>query len=351
MGTSYTQSKNLKDRRVIKLLALKDGRLSAVFEDEIEIYSKNNLELEISIEGKENLKNLTQLNNGNLIISFHDKIKFNDIIKMTKIISLKEKSYNIEQELENEFYSEKILEKDDCLYSFEQNSFHYEQGEIKSCINIYKKFIDNNKYKKIAPINNFNKLQNQNWSWFIDACFINNNEVMLVLSNGIKFLNINNPDYSNEITNYHNEHQVHFGSLGSQTSGDFICNLNNNSYLIGGDNKFYIVDAVRYNINLIIQLEEENKIIKEIKKDFNNQILVIMDNKYRSMKDRYRKYDYFCVYKYESDKLEKISELKEENKYIDLFEILNDNQVVFLMHLYISYFSYERNTYLNILSY
>lgn len=145
MGTSYTQSKNLKDRRVIKLLALKDGRLSAVFEDEIEIYSKNNLELEISIEGKENLKNLTQLKNGNLIISFHDKIKFNDIIKMTKIISLKEKSYNIEQELENEFYSEKILEKDDCLYSFEQNSFHYEQGEIKSCINIYKKFIDNNK--------------------------------------------------------------------------------------------------------------------------------------------------------------------------------------------------------------
>ena len=62
MGTSYTKSKNLKDRRVIKLLALKDGRLSAVFEDEIEIYSKNNLELEISIEGKENLKNLTQLN-------------------------------------------------------------------------------------------------------------------------------------------------------------------------------------------------------------------------------------------------------------------------------------------------
>ena len=144
---------------------------------------------------------------------------------------------------------------------------------------------------------------------------------MLVLSNGIKFLNINNPNYSNEITNYHNEQQVHFGSLGSQTSGDFICNLNNNSYLIGGDNKFYIVDTVRYNINLIIQLEEENKIIKEIKKDFNNQILVIMDNKYRSMKDRYRKYDYFCVYKYESDKLEKISELKEENKYIDLFEI------------------------------
>ena len=123
MGTSYTKSKNLKDRRVIKLLALKDGRLSAVFEDEIEIYSKNNLELEISIEGKENLKNLTQLNNGNLIISFHDKIKFNDIIKMTKIISLKEKSYNIEQELENEFYSEKILEKDDCLYSFDKTVF------------------------------------------------------------------------------------------------------------------------------------------------------------------------------------------------------------------------------------
>ena len=81
------------------------------------------------------------------------------------------------------------------------------------------------------------------------------------------------------------------------------------------------------------------------------KILVIMDNKYRSMKDKYRKYDYFCVYKYESDKLEKISELKEENKYIDLFEILDDNQVVFLMHLYISYFSYERNTYLNFLSY
>ena len=349
MGTSYIQSKNLQDRKVIQLLTLKDGRLSAVFENEIEIYSKNNLETEILIEGGKNFKNLTQLNNGNLIISFRYNIKLNKI-KMTKIISLKDNSYNIEQELENELYSEKILEKDDYLYSFEQDSIYHEQRDINGCINIYKKFIDN-KYRKIASINNFNKLQNQNWSWFIDACFINNNEIMIVLCNGIKFLNINNSNCSNEITNYHNERQVHLATLSEQTSGDFICKLNNNLYLIAGDNKFYIVDALKYNINSIIQLEEEDKIIKGIKKDFKNQILVLMDNNYRDMKDIYKKYDYFCVYKYESEKLEKISELQEGNKLIDSFEILDNNQVVFLMHLYASYFGYQRNTYLNISSY
>ena len=127
MGTSYLQSKNLNKRKVIKLLTLKDGRLSAVFDDSIEIYSLNNFNVELLIDGGTNLRNLTQLNNDKLIISsyYSERNKPNKvaIIAITKIISLDNNSYSIVQTLKNDYTSEKILEKDNLLFSFEQNIF------------------------------------------------------------------------------------------------------------------------------------------------------------------------------------------------------------------------------------
>ena len=144
MGTSYLQSKNLNKRKVIKLLTLKDGRLSAVFDDSIEIYSLNNFNVELLIDGGTNLRNLTQLNNDKLIISsyYSERNKPNKvaIIAITKIISLDNNSYSIVQTLKNDYTSEKILEKDNLLFSFEQNIlFDIEQTRGKSCINIYEK--------------------------------------------------------------------------------------------------------------------------------------------------------------------------------------------------------------------
>ena len=351
MGTSYIHSKNFNKRNIIKLLALKDGRLSAVFIDSIEIYSSNNFELELLIEeGGKYLKNFMQLNNGYLILSSYG---YKDKKKISKIISLNNNTYNVEQTFENDYYSEKILEKENLLYSFEQNLLEYTTFYEceKNCINIYQKSNDN-KYIKISKIDNFTSIQNQQGSKFIDSCFINNNEIMIVLISGIKFLNLNNSQWSNEITDYQNNYHSDYSRRGNgQTSESFICKLNNNLYLIVGDNKFYIVDVIRHEINSIIKLEEGNKIIKSIKKDNKNNILVLMDNKYISMKDYYAVLDYFCIYKFENNRLEKIAENKERNKFIKSFEIMDDNKVAFSMSLYDSFFGYEKSNYINVMNY
>ena len=299
MGTSYLQSKNLNKRKVIKLLTLKDGRLSAVFDDSIEIYSLNNFNVELLIDGGTNLRNLTQLNNDKLIISsyYSERNKPNKvaIIAITKIISLDNNSYSIVQTLKNDYTSEKILEKDNLLFSFEQNIlFDIEQTCGKSCINIYEK--SNNEYTKTKTKKDFIKIGDNNWCLFVDACFINNNEIMVVLINRIQFLDIINMEWTHEITNYYNNRQAGRATRYEQSSQDLICNLNDNLYLIGGDNKFYIIDVIRHEIQSIINLENEKIIIKNIKKDLNNKIYVLMDNNYQYMKDYYTAYDYFCVY-------------------------------------------------------
>lgn len=350
MGTSYLQSKNLNNRGVIKLLALNDGRLSALFEDSIEIYSLNNLDVELVIEGGKNLKNLAQLSDGKLIISsfYSERDNLNhqiNKVKSTKIISLENNSFSIVKTFQNDYFSEKILEKENFLFSFEQDVFSSGPTRGKSCINIFEK----TNYTKTTKINNFITIGNNDYCWFIDACFVNNNEIMVVLFKGIKFLEIKDMNWTHEITNYYNYRQAFQASLGRQTSEDLICKLNDNLYLIGGDNKFYIIDVISHKIHSIINLEANNTIIKLIKKDLRNNIYVLMDNNYHHMKDRYIPYDYFCVYKYENNRLEKISEMKEKNKKISLFEKLNNNQIAFVMFLYDSFFGYDRSTYIKII--
>ena len=192
MGTSYIHSKNLNKRKIIKLLALKDGRLSAVFEDSLEIYSLNNFELDILIEeGGKYLRNFMQLSNGNLILSSYG---YRDKKKISKIIKLNYLTYNVEQSFENDYYSEKSLEKENLLYSFEQNYLEYNNYNERenNCINIYQKSNDN-KYIKLSKIDNLTTIQNQRGTIFLDSCFINNNdEIIIVLISGIKFLNLNN---------------------------------------------------------------------------------------------------------------------------------------------------------------
>ena len=156
-------------------------------------------------------------------------------------------------------------------------------------------------------------------------------------------------EWTHEITNYYNNRQAGQATRYEQSSQDLICNLNYNLYLIGGDNKFYIIDVIRHEIQSIINLENEKIIIKNIKKDLNNKIYVLMDNNYQYMKDYYTAYDYFCVYTYGNNRLEKISEMKEKNKKITLFEKLSNNQVAFVMSLYDSFFGYDRSTYIKIL--
>ena len=69
------------------------------------------------------------------------------------------------------------------------------------------------------------------------------------------------------------------------------------------------------------------------------------------MKDYFAVLDYFCIYKYENNRLEKISENKERSKFIHFFEIMDDNKVAFSMSLYNSFFSYEKSNYINIINY
>ena len=74
-------------------------------------------------------------------------------------------------------------------------------------------------------------------------------------------------------------------------------------YVINGnfyDNDSFRKKFTRYmNINEAWRkLEEGKKIIRSIKKDNKNNILVLMDNQYLFYKDYYAVLDYFCIYKY-----------------------------------------------------
>ena len=110
MGTYYTKSKNLDKRKIIKLLTLKDGRLSALFYCSIEIYSKEKLDTILIIDYPfQKLEAFIQLNNGNLVICHGLAID---------IICLTDNSYHIEQTNNINNISLKIIENKNHLFSF-----------------------------------------------------------------------------------------------------------------------------------------------------------------------------------------------------------------------------------------
>ena len=110
MVTYNTKSRNLGKRKIIKLLTLKDGRLSALFYCSIEIYSKEKIDTNIIIDYPfQKLEAFIQLNNGNLLICHGLAID---------IICLTDNSYHIEQTNNINNISLKIIENKNHLFSF-----------------------------------------------------------------------------------------------------------------------------------------------------------------------------------------------------------------------------------------
>ena len=223
MGAYYTKSKYVNNRKVKKLLTLKDGRLSALFNNSIEIYSKEKLDTVLIINSQNNskLETFIQLNNGNLVVCSDITID---------IIYLENNTYHIEQTITINKVSFKILESKNNLFSFDSDK-----------ITIYEKPQDEYYVKTI--IKNYEITKYGNF-WFVDACYIDNKEIMVVLGGGIKFLSIKNSKWIKEINNYYN----------FNTNREIICKLNKNLYLVCGNNKFFIVDILKHEINSVINL-------------------------------------------------------------------------------------------------
>ena len=107
---------------------------------------------------------------------------------------------------------------------------------------------------------------------------------------GIKFLTLKNNKWIKEINNYYNFNK------NSETIGK----LNKNLYLVCGNNKFFIVDILKHEINSVINLEYKKINIISIQKGFNsNDILVLIDNNWRNSKNiEDNVYEYLMGYKF-----------------------------------------------------
>ena len=114
MGAYYTKSKYVNNRKVKKLLTLKDGRISALFNNSIEIYSKEKLDTVLIINSQNNteLEAFIQLNNGNLVVCSDMTVD---------IVHLVNNTYHIDQTITINKASFKILENKNNLFSFDSD--------------------------------------------------------------------------------------------------------------------------------------------------------------------------------------------------------------------------------------
>ena len=162
------------------------------------------------------------------------------------------------------------------------------------------------------------------------------------LEGGLNFLSLKNSKWIKEINNYYN----------FNTNREIICKLNKNLYLVCGNNKFFIVDILKHEINSVINLEYKNINIITIKKGFkSNDILVLMDNNWRNSKNlEDNTYEYLEGYKFNKFKLEKFYEYKESDKNISLFEKFENNKIAFAMDIYKLFSSETRTKCINIMN-
>lgn len=286
MGTTsinYSKEINVNDYSISKLIGLKDGRLAALTTYSIEIFSNSTFNEELSITAKKhsNFYDLCQLSNDKLITSSDNSFEQNNKFEIIIISLTDNNSYIIEQTIQTSNLSSKIIELKDSnsFASFDSN------GTIK----IYQK--NNLNYKNTTTVHN-------NFSNYTDALYLENDELICSYSS-IKFLNLKNMQYTHEINNLEPTNE--------------IIKLNSKMVLVSTYvNKLYIIDVSKYEINSTINLDERIKNINSIKKSYNGNILVFMDNRQKGIKicpprfldfslSRKNKVsDYIFVYKYES---------------------------------------------------
>ena len=313
---NYTRTKILDNYGPIKkLLGLKDGRLAILKVYDIEIFSKNELESELTIIPKKNcyLENLFQLSNQKLISSFNPIGNYNEY-KIAIISLAQNNSYNIDQIIPINSKLLKIIELNDSnsIASFELSN------EIK----IYSK----------SDLNYINTttIEENNFGNFKDSLYLGNDK-LIISTYSYKFYNLKDMKCIHEINNL----QFPIGEIIKLDENKILVSSRNNDIC-----KIHIINISNYEIIYTIILDEKIKNIQNIQKSSNGNILFLMDNGKRGMIRKGFGYpffyphllsEYFIVYQFKTSQLIKIYEFEEYDKNIKCFSEFDNRKIALNM--------------------
>ena len=239
--TKYTIKKLiiLQDQRMLCLQKFddKDGESKYIFF----VYdTKNNFKCDFSFEAY-SVKNMLQMNDGNIIISYSRKYE-----KLTKVVKVKKKCFEFIQDFKDYIYniykiSEKIVAITDCDY-------------VKFYSYIKGKLISKNRKENIGHI--------------YDLCCINNSEIAIYYYKDEKLFGYNAFLLFYDIKYYYKKKTL---KLGDGQRGKLIQLVNENTLILDRNSKIVIIDAknrivkkeikFEYDIYSIILLNENNFLI------------------------------------------------------------------------------------------
>ena len=321
MGKSSSKTRKFEDGHISKILLLHSGKLALLNLCEIEIISRETLETEKIIPGKNLLKDLYQISNGDLIIFFDMGFT---------VLSLKENNkYEIKQRIKIDppIRIEKLIEINKKLYIFGLND------DKNPIINIYQKV--NSKSKEFYQQITLYKIPL--YYFFFYAEYLDATKEILLLYETLIFI---------DIKTYKINHEIKKISLYPDGISDAICILNENLVLIASHSGFYFLNVKLHRFVTYVKHENKVKMVKMFKKDLNGNIILIGDD-YESKEDHLMNHYFFIVYKCDNDcKLTKIYEKTTTDSYND-FVCLDKNQIAFSMS-YFPFFSGDEKNYIKI---